>query len=76
MDGGGIRGLILVVTLMELEKAVGKPIIQCFDWIAGTSTGGNAFFFMNFYMNFKNITVQFVTSEPMFCKQQLGSNLN
>lgn len=26
--------------LIALEEAVGKPIIHCFDWVAGTSTGG------------------------------------
>lgn len=40
LDGGGIRGLLLSIILLELEKAAQQPIIRCFDWIAGTSTGG------------------------------------
>ncbi|XP_039285662.1 85/88 kDa calcium-independent phospholipase A2 [Nilaparvata lugens] len=39
LDGGGIRGLILVSILLNLESAVNRPIIHCFDWLAGTSTG-------------------------------------
>ncbi|OAD60715.1 85 kDa calcium-independent phospholipase A2 [Eufriesea mexicana] len=40
LDGGGIRGLILVQMLLKIESILKKPIIACFDWIAGTSTGG------------------------------------
>ncbi|XP_076312076.1 85/88 kDa calcium-independent phospholipase A2-like isoform X2 [Tachypleus tridentatus] len=40
LDGGGIRGLILIRILMELETYVGLHLVNCFDWIAGTSTGG------------------------------------
>jgi patatin-like phospholipase/acyl hydrolase len=40
IDGGGIRGVIPAYILQQLEAALGKPIYQCFDVIAGTSTGG------------------------------------
>ncbi len=40
LDGGGIRGLIQIEILMELEKMTGRRITELFDWIIGTSTGG------------------------------------
>ncbi len=40
IDGGGIRGVIPAYILQQMEAALGKPIYQCFDIIAGTSTGG------------------------------------
>ncbi len=40
IDGGGIKGLIPAVVLDRIEQRVGRPIAECFDMIAGTSTGG------------------------------------
>lgn len=39
IDGGGIRGIIPALVLAEIEKRTQKPISQCFDLFAGTSTG-------------------------------------
>ncbi|MDR2978177.1 MAG: patatin-like phospholipase family protein [Rickettsiales bacterium] len=40
VDGGGIRGIIPAIILVEIEKRARKPISQIFDLMAGTSTGG------------------------------------
>ncbi len=39
IDGGGIRGIIPASTLVALEQQIGKPARECFDFVAGTSTG-------------------------------------
>jgi hypothetical protein len=40
IDGGGIRAVVPLYTLRRIEQDTGKPIVQLFDVIAGTSSGG------------------------------------
>ena len=40
LDGGGIRGLVTLSILQEIERKMKKNITEIFDWIVGTSTGG------------------------------------
>lgn len=40
IDGGGIRGILPALFLLELEKVTKTPVAEIFDLIAGTSTGG------------------------------------
>jgi uncharacterized protein len=39
IDGGGMRGIIPLMTLIHLEERTGKPAYELFDMVAGTSTG-------------------------------------
>ena len=40
LDGGGIRGLVSLCILQEIERRMKMSITEIFDWIVGTSTGG------------------------------------
>ena len=39
LDGGGMKGLVEIEILDQIEKATGLRIVDLFDWIVGTSTG-------------------------------------
>ena len=40
LDGGGIKGLVQIEILRQIQEATGKKITDLFEWIVGTSTGG------------------------------------
>jgi len=40
IDGGGLRGIVPLIILQEIEKRTGKKAHQLFDMMVGTSTGG------------------------------------
>lgn len=39
LDGGGMKGLVEIEVLCQLERRTGRKITDLFDWIVGTSTG-------------------------------------
>lgn len=39
VDGGGTRGIYAAQILAKVEDALGRPVNDCFDLLAGTSTG-------------------------------------
>lgn len=39
IDGGGVRGIIPICALIELERLTGRPARATFSFLAGTSTG-------------------------------------
>jgi patatin-like phospholipase/acyl hydrolase len=40
LDGGGIKGTFAASVLAEFERMTGKRLVEHFDLITGTSTGG------------------------------------
>ncbi|XP_054997104.1 85/88 kDa calcium-independent phospholipase A2 isoform X2 [Sorex araneus] len=40
LDGGGVKGLVIIQLLIAIERASGIATKDLFDWVAGTSTGG------------------------------------
>jgi patatin-like phospholipase/acyl hydrolase len=40
LDGGGVRGIFTAAVLAQLEEDLGRPVIDHFDLVVGTSTGG------------------------------------
>ena len=39
LDGGGVRAIAQVIFLQELERSIGKPTHEIFDFFLGTSAG-------------------------------------
>ncbi|KAG2373490.1 hypothetical protein C9374_012097 [Naegleria lovaniensis] len=46
LDGGGMRGLVLIEQLKAIEECTGKRIGELFDIVCGSSTGGIIAFFI------------------------------
>jgi patatin-like phospholipase/acyl hydrolase len=42
LDGGGYRGLFSAAVLAAFEEDLGQPVVEHFDLVTGTSTGGSS----------------------------------
>lgn len=62
LDGGGIKGVLAASFLETVEEATGKRIVDYFDLMAGTSTGGIIALGLGLGMSAREI-VQFYISE-------------
>jgi len=40
LDGGGLRGIFAAALLAGLEEDIGQSVVDLFDLVVGTSTGG------------------------------------
>jgi patatin-like phospholipase/acyl hydrolase len=69
IDGGGVRGIIAAMFLVEIEKRTGKPIRDLFDIIVGTSTGGILAAGLSFYSALDLLKLYKEKSQFLFSKK-------
>ena len=69
LDGGGMKGLIQVEILCQIEKMTGKKITELFDWIIGTSTGA----IVAMSLIYSKLTTKLKSSHDFICHLALHS---
>jgi hypothetical protein len=77
LDGGGIRGVLTLEVLLELEKqfraAHGDPgllLCDCFDYIAGTSTGAIIAAGLTLGMSVQSLLDFYESAGPLMFKKE------
>jgi patatin-like phospholipase/acyl hydrolase len=72
IDGGGIKGVLPAAFLACLEETSGKRIIDHFDLLAGTSTGGIVALGLGVGLTAREILEFYETEGPGIFGQRLG----
>jgi hypothetical protein len=75
IDGGGIKGVFPAAFLVELEDRLGEPIVDYFDLIAGTSTGGVIALALGLGLSTKEILRLYVDNAHRIFPQTRGFGL-
>lgn len=70
LDGGGIKGAFAAAFLETIEETTGKRIVDHFDLIAGTSTGGIIALGLGLGMSAREIMQFYINDGPRIFDQQ------
>lgn len=70
IDGGGIKGVIPAAFLATIEEATGKRIVDHFDLITGTSTGGIIALGLGMGMSAKEVLKFYQKNGPAIFSQE------
>lgn len=71
LDGGGLRGMFSAAVLTGLEEDLGAPIVEHFDLIAGTSTGGLIALALGAGLSAREVVEFYVTEGPRVFSNRL-----
>lgn len=75
IDGGGIKGVFPAAFLAELEDRLGEPVVDYFDLIAGTSTGGIIALALGLGLTAKDILRLYLENARRIFPRTVGSAL-
>jgi patatin-like phospholipase/acyl hydrolase len=64
LSGGGIRGIFQAVFLRDLARQTNRPLHECFDLVAGTSTGAILALGVALNIDFEKIVTLFEDEGP------------
>lgn len=73
LDGGGIKGLFSAAVLTAIEEDLGINIADCFDLIAGTSTGGIIAIAIGLGMRPREIVEFYLREGPKIFPKRFGA---